>query len=100
MVKTIKVSSREELEEMTEEKDLSISQVIIDRIAETIESEDEMIHIMDIQIDEEEEILEVTLPKSEFKTALERNLVIHEYHEDYENCTKIKNLLNQFYNER
>lgn len=100
MVKTIKVSSREELEEMTQEKDLSISQVIIDRIAETIESEDEMVHIMDIQIDDEEEILEVKLPKSEFKQALERNLIIHEYHEDYENCTKIKNLLNQFYNER
>tara|TARA_R100001509_G_scaffold164326_1_gene141495 strand:- start:1429 stop:1731 length:303 start_codon:yes stop_codon:yes gene_type:complete len=100
MVKTLKVPSREVLEEMTQEKDLSISKIVIDRIAETIENEEEMIHIMDIEIDDEEEILEVKLPKTEFQQALERNLVIHELHEDYENCTKIKSLLNKFYNER
>ena len=99
MIQTVKAANRKELEEITQYKDLSISKIIINRITETIDNDEELVHIMDLLIEDEEVVLEVKLEKTEFKQALERNLAIHEKHEDYASCTKIKDLLNKYYNE-
>ena len=99
MIQTLKAPTREDFEQMAHENDLSISKIVVNRIKETIESEESIVHIFDVLIEDEEQILEIKLDKSRFHEALEKNLLIFEKHEYYEGCIQIKDLINKFYNE-
>lgn len=95
MVKRIKVKSVEEFEEMLQEQDLKISKAIVEVALKNLKSKKRFIPIMEIHVEEDESIFDITLDRQNMVSTLQQNLEIHERNEDYEGCARIANALKE-----
>jgi DNA-directed RNA polymerase len=89
MVKRIKVKNQEEFEEMLQNKDIKISKAIVEIALKNLNSKKRFIPILEIYLEEEEQIFDITLDRKDMLQTLKQNLEIHELHEDYEGCARI-----------
>lgn len=89
MVKRIKVKNQDEFEEMLQNKDIKISKAIIEVALKNLNSKKRFIPILEIHLEEEEQIFDITLDRKDMITTLKQNLEIHEMYEDYEGCARI-----------
>ena len=89
MVKRIKVKSQEEFEQMLQEQDLKISKAIVDVALKNLKGKKRFIPILEVHIEEEGNIFDITLDRQNLVSTLQQNLEIHERNEDYEGCAKI-----------
>lgn len=89
MVKRIKVSSHEEFEQMIQNQDLKISRAIVDIALQNLKSKKRFIPVMEVMIEDEDVIFDITLDRNNLTETLQQNLEIHEAHEEYEMCQKI-----------
>ena len=89
MVKRIKVKSVEEFEEMLQEQDLKISKAIIEVALKNLKGEKRFIPVLEIHVEEDESIFDITLDRRNMVSTLQQNLEIHERNEDYEGCARI-----------
>ena len=95
MVKRIKVKSVEEFEEMLQEQDLKISKAIVEVALKNLKSKKRFIPVMEIHVEEDESIFDITLDRQNMVSTLQQNLEIHERNEDYEGCARIANALKE-----
>ena len=95
MVKRIKVKSVEEFEEMLQEQDLKISKAIVEVALKNLKSKKRFIPVMEIHVEEDESIFDITLDRQDMISTLQQNLEIHERNEDYEGCARIANALKE-----
>ena len=95
MVKRIKVKSVEEFEEMLQEQDLKISKAIVEVALKNLKSKKRFIPVMEIHVEEDESIFDITLDRQNMISTLQQNLEIHERNEDYEGCARIANALKE-----
>ena len=95
MVKRIKVKSVEEFEEMLQEQDLKISKAIVEVALKNLKGKKRFIPIMEIHVEEDESIFDITLDRQDIVSTLQQNLEIHERNEDYEGCARIANALKE-----
>jgi len=95
MVKRIKVKTQEEFEEMLQEQDLKISRAIIDIALKNLNSKKRFIPVLEIHIEEDDNIFDITLDRNDMLSTLEQNLEIHERNEDYEGCARIANAIKE-----
>ena len=95
MVKRIKVKSVEEFEEMLQEQDLKISKAIIEVALKNLKGEKRFIPVLEIHVEEDESIFDITLDRRNMVSTLQQNLEIHERNEDYEGCARIANALKE-----
>jgi len=95
MVKRIKVKNVEEFEEMLQEQDLKISKAIVEVALKNLKGKKRFIPIMEIHVEEDESIFDITLDKQDIVSTLQQNLEIHERNEDYEGCARIANALKE-----
>ena len=95
MVKRIKVKSVEEFEEMLQEQDLKISKAIVEVALKNLKSKKRFIPVMEIHVEEDESIFDITLDRQNLVSTLQQNLEIHERNEDYEGCARIANALKE-----
>ena len=95
MVKRIKVKSVEEFEEMLQEQDLKISKAIIEVALKNLKGEKRFIPVLEIHVEEDESIFDITLDRQNMVSTLQQNLEIHERNEDYEGCARIANALKE-----
>jgi hypothetical protein len=86
MVKRIKVETHEDFEVMLQEQDLKISKAIVE-IA--LKNTKRFIPVLEIHIEEDETIYDITLDRQDMVSTLRQNLEIHERNEDYEGCARI-----------
>ena len=95
MVKRIKVKTQEEFEEMLQEQDLKISRAIIDIALKNLNTKKRFIPVLEIHIEEDDNIFDITLDRKDMLSTLEQNLEIHERNEDYEGCARIANAIKE-----
>ncbi len=95
MVKRIKVKNVEEFEEMLQEQDLKISKAIVEVALKNLKGKKRFIPIMEIHVEEDESIFDITLDRQDIVSTLQQNLEIHERNEDYEGCARISNALKE-----
>ncbi len=89
MVKRIKVKSVEEFEEMLQEQDLKISKAIVEVALKNLKAKKRFIPVLEIHVEEDETIFDITLDRQNLLSTLQQNLEIHERNEDYEGCARI-----------
>ena len=95
MVKRIKVKNVEEFEEMLQEQDLKISKAIVEVALKNLKGKKRFIPVMEIHVEEDESIFDITLDRQDIVSTLQQNLEIHERNEDYEGCARISNALKE-----
>lgn len=89
MVKRIKVKNVEEFEEMLQEQDLKISKAIIEVALKNLKGDKRFIPVLEVHVEEDESIFDITLDRQNMLSTLQQNLEIHERNEDYEGCARI-----------
>ena len=89
MVKRIKVKSVEEFEDMLQEQDLKISKAIIEVALKNLKGDKRFIPVLEVHVEEDESIFDITLDRRDMVSTLQQNLEIHERNEDYEGCARI-----------
>lgn len=99
MVKTYYINSYDDWEVFLQEHDLEISKLIVDSALNNLDSKKRYIHVIDVDVEEDDAILEITLDTNELVDTLELNLKILEYYEEYEYCMRIKKTINKLNNE-
>ena len=95
MIKRIKVKNVEEFEEMLQEQDLKISKAIVEVALKNLKGKKRFIPVMEIHVEEDESIFDITLDRQDMFITLQQNLEIHERNEDYEGCARIANALKE-----
>ena len=94
MVDKIKVKNTEAFEQLIKEKDLGISKGIVKGILENLVGKRKHIPVLEVYLEEEGTIVDITCDRKDFISTLEENLKIHEYHEKYEACAGIGKAIN------
>ena len=89
MVKRIKVKNVEEFEDMLQEQDLKISKAIIEVALKNLKGDKRFIPVLEVHVEEDESIFDITLDRQNMLSTLRQNLEIHERNEDYEGCARI-----------
>ena len=89
MVKRIKVKSVEEFEDMLQEQDLKISKAIVEVALKNLKGDKRFIPVLEVHVEEDESIFDITLDRQNLVSTLQQNLEIHERNEDYEGCARI-----------
>lgn len=95
MVYSVNVKTREEFEDLIYGKDLNISKSIVDSILKNMTTKKRHIHVLEIIIEEEDKIMDLTVDRKDFIDTLEKNLEIHVYHEEYERCIDIQRAISK-----
>ena len=93
MVYKIAVENIEEFEQLISAKHLKISQEIIKKILSNLKTEKRFINVLEIYVEDQDQVMDLTVDRENFIETLELNLKIHEHHEDYEGCSKIQKAL-------
>jgi cytidylate kinase len=89
MVKRITVKSVEEFEEMLQTQDLKISKAIVEVALKNLKSKKRYVPILEVHVQDEETIFDITLDRNNLVETLKQNLEIFEAHEEYEGCARI-----------
>ena len=89
MVKRIKVKNVEEFEDMLQEQDLKISKAIVEVALKNLKAKKRFIPVLEVHVEEDETIFDITLDRQNLLSTLQQNLEIHERNEDYEGCARI-----------
>jgi|TARA_R110000868_G_C10949520_1_gene767709 hypothetical protein len=93
--KEINVNTIDEFKSLVENKDISIAKAVIESIIKNIKTRKKHIHVLSVQVVEENTVFDITLEKQYFKSTLEENLKHFEVKEMYEECSKIHDAIAQ-----
>ena len=95
MALELNVNNIEEFQTMIDNKDFRISESIIKTILNNVNTKKKHVHIISINVLENNTTLDITLEKKFFIETLEENLKYFIEHERYEDCQNIVNAINQ-----
>ena len=95
MVKRIKVKNVEEFEEMLQEQDLKVSKAIVEVALKNLHGDKRFIPVLEVHIEDDESIFDITLDRRDMLITLQQNLEIHERNEDYEGCARIASAIKE-----
>jgi len=89
MATSINIKSREEFNNRLMNRDIKISQAVVEGILANLSTKKRFIHVIEIYLEEEDIIMDLTVERSDFVSTLEKNMEIHEENELYEECAEI-----------
>jgi DNA-directed RNA polymerase len=95
MVKRIKVETHEDFEVMLQEQDLKISKAIVEVALKNLKGDKRFIPILEVHVEEDETVYDITLDRQNLVSTLQQNLEIHERNEDYEGCARIASAIKE-----
>jgi len=95
MVKKMIIKNYNEFEILLENKDVEISNAIVEVALANVNSTKRFIPALEIELEEEEEIYDISLDTEDIVGTLEQNLEIQELNENYETCFFIKEALDK-----
>ena len=98
MAYTVNVKTYEDFEELIYSKDFTISKSIVDAILSNMNTKKRFVHVLEIMIEDEDKIMDLTVDRNDFIDTLEKNLEIHVYYEEYERCVEIQNAIQKLKN--
>ncbi len=89
MAHSITVNTQEEFEELMKENNFEISSAIVKTILGNLKGRKKHVHILKINVLDEQTVYDITINHKDMLESLEKNLEINEEHEEYEVCSKI-----------
>lgn len=89
MAHSITVNTQEEFEELMKENNFEISSAIVKTILGNLKGRKKHVHILEINVLEEQTVYDITINRKDMLESLEKNLKIHEVNEAYEVCSEI-----------
>ena len=98
MAHSINVKTYDDFEQLIYNKDLGISKAIISKILSNLNTKKRFTHVLEIMIEDEDKIMDLTVDRRDFIDTLEKNLEIHVYHEEYEICVEIQKAIEKLKN--
>ena len=87
------VQNHEEFTQLVDNSDFRIVRAIVEGCLQNLETTKRFIHILTVEVEDEDDIYELTLDRKEILGCLKRNLVHYEEHEWYEKCREIVNAI-------
>lgn len=93
MTYKLHLNNIEQFNNLVAEKNLELSKAIVKVISENINTIDEIIPAAEVYIKDKGEIIILSINREDFKSTLDLNLKVHEYHEDFEGCAEIQQLI-------
>jgi hypothetical protein len=93
MIYKLKLNNVEQFNNLIAEKNLDLSKAIVKIITENIHTIDEIIPAAEVYIKDKGEVIILSINREDFESTLELNLKVHEYHEDFEGCYAIQQLI-------
>jgi excinuclease UvrABC helicase subunit UvrB len=98
MAHSINVKTYDDFEQLIYNKDLGISKAIISKILSNLNTKKRFTHVLEIMIEDEDKIMDLTVDRKDFIDTLEKNLEIQIYHEEYEICAEIQKAIEKLKN--
>jgi saccharopine dehydrogenase-like NADP-dependent oxidoreductase len=89
MAHSITVQTQEDFEELMQANNFEISSAIVKTILKNLKGRKKHVHILEINVLEEQTIYDITINREDMLESLEKNLKIHEENEAYEVCSEI-----------
>ena len=93
MTHKLHLNNIEQFNNLIIEKDLELSKAIVKVISENINTIDKIIPAAEVYIKDKGEVIILSINREDFESTLELNLKVHEYHEDFEGCYAIQQLI-------
>lgn len=87
------VKNQDEFTQLVDSSDFRIVRAIVEGALQNINTTRRFIHVLTVEVEEEDDIYELTLDRKEILGCLKRNLVHYEDHEWYEKCREIVNAI-------
>jgi len=98
MAYSVNVKNYQEFEDLIYAKDLNISKACVDGVLKNLNTKKRYVYVLEIMIEDEDKIMDLTIDRRDFIDTLEKNLEIHVYHEEYERCVEIQNAIQKLKN--
>jgi len=89
MAHIITVQTQEDFETLMQENNFEISSAIVKSILSNLKGRKKHVHILEINVLEEQTVYDITISREDMLESLEKNLKIHEVNEAYETCSEI-----------
>jgi len=89
IAKEISVFDSEEFERLVSEKDIRISNALVDTILKNLKGRKRHIHALSVLVEQEQTVYDITIDRDEFITTLEMSLPVYEAVEEYEKCAEV-----------
>lgn len=89
MVYKIKVKTQEDFEDEIKNQNLQISEACVKNILNNLNTKKRHIYILEVTVEKDDTIFDITCDRKDFLDILEKNLIIMEKWEQYEICSKI-----------
>lgn len=90
----IEVESIEEFEKLLTDYDGSFpyefSLNLVNTILDNLDTSKRFLNVLEVYIEEEGQILDITVDRDDFISTLERNLSTLEHYEDFEKCIEVQ----------
>ena len=87
---TLNVKSIEEFQILLKNRDVRISQAIVNGVLKHLKTKKKHIHVLEVNVDNYDDIVDITVDREDFDNVLKANLIILEETELYEECIKVK----------
>ena len=94
MAMKISVGDVNEFEQLVKDKDLKISKGIVGGVLENLLTKRKNVHVLEVYIENEDSIVDITVHRDDFIMTLEEGLKTHIHHEEYEACSGIQKAIN------
>lgn len=94
MAEEISVFDSEEFERLVSEKDIRISNALVDTVLKNLKGRKRHIHALSIMVEQEQMVYDITIDRNEFLSTLENSLPIYEKVEQYEKCAEVLKAIN------
>jgi hypothetical protein len=95
MTPELNVATQDDFLELVEQKDFRIPKAIVESILNNIDTKKKNIHVLTVNCEEENTTFDITVDTKFFALTLEENLPHYVQEEQYEDCQRIVNAINQ-----
>ena len=89
MAHSITVQTQEDFESLMQDSNFEISTAIVKSILKNLKGRKKHVHILEINVVEEQTVYDITISRGDMLESLEKNLKIQEQNEAYELCGEI-----------
>lgn len=89
MATEINVFDSDEFEKLVSEKDIRISNALVDTILKNLKGRKRHIHALSIMVEQEQMVYDITIDRNEFLTTLEMSIPVYEQVEEFEKCADV-----------
>ena len=89
MATEISVFDSDEFERLVSQKDIRISNALVDTVLNNLKGGKRHIHALSISVEQEQTVYDITVDRKEFIPTLEMSLPVYEEVEEYEKCAEV-----------